>query len=136
MLMALGQFVFSLSTLAHQELSHRIGWRHQQTGRIGTRDANQFLGPGDETLSLSGMVALELMDGRASLDALREMADQGEAWPLVDGTGRVFGSFVILGIDERQSLFRPNGTPQRLEFGLELRRVDDLDAGAQVAGAR
>ncbi|MCH8686451.1 phage tail protein [Pedomonas mirosovicensis] len=136
MLMALGQFVFSLSTLAHQDLSHRLGWRHEQSSRVGTRDANQFLGPGEETISLSGLVAPELMDGRASLDTLRNMADQGEAWPLVDGTGRVFGSFVITGLDERQSLFNPDGTARRIEFGLELRRVDDTDAAARIAGGQ
>lgn len=134
MLMALGQFVFSLSTLAHQELTHSLSWRHQQTGRVGVRDANQFLGPGEETISLSGTVAPELMDGRASLDSLRAMADEGEAWPLVDGTGRVFGSFVITGMNERQSLFNPDGTARRIEFGLDLRRVDDVDAAARVAG--
>ncbi|HEY4546939.1 MAG TPA: phage tail protein [Pedomonas sp.] len=133
MLMALGQFVFSLSTLAHQELKHRLSWQHQKSGRVGARDANQFLGPGDETVALSGIVAPELMDGRASLDGLRAMADEGEAWPLVDGTGRVFGSFVITGMDESQSLFNPDGTARRIEFGLELRRVDDVDAAARVA---
>jgi hypothetical protein len=49
----------------------------------------QFLGAGDEKISLSGSVYAEITDGRVSLDQLREMADQGEALPLLDGSGLV-----------------------------------------------
>jgi uncharacterized protein len=124
-LMSLGMFAFSLPTLAHDELQRRTDWRHARNARVGARDAVQFVGPGEEQITLTGTAVAELQDGRASLDALRDMADQGDTWSLVDGRGRVFGAFVITAIDERHSLIGPDGTPLKIDFAIDLLRVDD-----------
>lgn len=131
MMAALGMFIFSLTTLSHQELSRRTSWRHVQSSRVGAREANQFVGPGEDSISLSGMVATEFQDGDANLSMLRDMAEQGEAWPLVDGTGQVFGSFVITGLDEKRGYFYPDGRARRIEFDISLLQVDD-EAQAQA----
>lgn len=119
-MMSLGMFVFSLPTLAYQELQRKRGWRFAANQRVGAKDAIQFVGADLETISLSGAAPAELMQGRASLDTLVGMAKDGEAWPLVDGSGVVFGNFVITGIDERQTHFLPDGTPRMIDFGIDL----------------
>lgn len=123
-LMALGMFLFALSTLGFDELQRKTDWRHARAPRIGARDATQFVGLGDETISLSGSTFTELTDGRVSLDDLRAMADTGEAFPLLDGTGLVWGSYVITAIDERHAALMADGTPRRIDFGIDLLRVD------------
>lgn len=125
MMMSLGQFVFSLTTLAYQDLQRQTSWRHAANSRVGARPARQFLGPGDDTITLSGLVALELTRNTASLDEIRTMADTGKAWPLVDGAGYVYGQWVIEGLTTTNTLFLPNGMPRRVEFQLTLTRVDD-----------
>ena len=125
MLMALGLFVFSLPTLAYDELSRKTSYRHAFTARIGARDAAQFTGIGEETVSIGGSTFHELGDGEASIAELRTMAESGEAWALVDGTGLVWGSYVILTVDEKHRDFFPDGTPRQIDFGVELLRVDD-----------
>lgn len=132
MMMSLGMFVFSLPTLAYQELSRKTDWRWAENARVGARAAQQFLGPGSDKVSLSGTVAPEVAGDRASLDTLREMADQGEAWPLVDGGGKVHGAFTIQSIDEGQTFFTQDGTPRMIRFGIELQRADDTTAGGEV----
>jgi phage protein D/phage protein U len=129
-LMALGLFLFQIPTLAHDELQRKTDWRFARSARVGARDAVQFLGAGDEKISLSGSVYAEITDGRVSLDQLREMADQGEALPLLDGSGLVFGSFVIEAIDERHAGLMADGRPLRIDFAIDLLRVDD-PAGAE-----
>ncbi|HUD90230.1 phage tail protein [Sphingobium sp.] len=124
-LMALGMFLFELGSLPFEELQHKMDWRHARAPRIGARDATQFVGPGDETVTLSGAVYTELSNGVVSLEDLRAMADQGEAWPLVAGSGRVYGNFVITAIDERQVHLMADGTPRRIDFGIDLLGVDD-----------
>ncbi|HEY4544881.1 MAG TPA: phage tail protein [Pedomonas sp.] len=124
-LMALGLFVFEIPSLAYSELQRRMDWRHARSGRIGARDAAQFVGPGEDTICLQGAVYTEIADGPASLASLREMADQGEALPLVDGSGTVLGSYVITALDERQTAFHDNGRPRRIDFALDLMRVAD-----------
>lgn len=124
MLMALGRFPFSLSTIVHDELSRRTAWRHATSPRVGARDATQYVGPGEETIGFGGTAHAELTDGRASLDQLREMADTGQSWPLVDGAGTVFGAFVIQTLDEKHIALFPDGTPRAIEFSIDLLRVE------------
>ncbi|WP_288413507.1 phage tail protein [uncultured Sphingomonas sp.] len=125
MLMSLGLFPFSLPTLAHDDLSRRTAWRHATAPRVGARDATQYIGPGEETVSIGGTAHAELTDGRACLDQLRDMAATGQAWPLVDGAGTVFGAFVIQTLDEKHKALFPDGTPRAIDFALELLRVDE-----------
>jgi phage protein U len=133
-MMSLGMFVFHVPTLAFDELQRRTDWRHARSARIGARDATQFVGVGDETIALNGSAMAELQEGRASIEELRDMADTGEAWALVDGNGRALGAFVITGIDERQRAFFPDGTARQIDFGIDLLRVDSENAAALVAG--
>ena len=39
MMMALGMFVFSLETLAYQELQRQTDWRHPSSPRVGVQPA-------------------------------------------------------------------------------------------------
>lgn len=125
MMMALGTFVFSLPDLAYQQLQRSAAWRHASSERVGARAARQYLGPGEETIELSGLIAPELTGSPASLDTLREMAAEGRPLALVDGTGVVHGTFVITGLQETRTLFFPDGAARKIEFSLSLMRVDD-----------
>ena len=125
MMMCLGQFVFSLSTLAYQDFQRQTQWRHPSNSRVGARPARQFAGPGDDTITLQGLLAPELTGTIESLDKLREMADTGSAWPLVEGTGRVYGLYAIESLSEGKTLFFQDGAARRIEFTVNLVRVDD-----------
>jgi phage protein U len=124
MLMALGQFVFGLHTLAFQSLQRQTAWRHAQNSRVGARAASQFLGAGDDTITLPGVVLPEF-GSRMSLDELHTLADAGQPLALVDGNGRVYGQWVITEKSETASYFSRTGEPARIEFSVSLRRVDD-----------
>ena len=125
MMMALGMFIFSLPTLAYQELQRQTDWRHPSSSRVGTNPARQFAGRGDDAITLPGVVLPELAGTPISLDALRYMADTGKAWPLVEGTGRILGIWVIESITETRSLFFQDGAARRIEFSIKLARIDD-----------
>ena len=125
MMMALGMFVFGLPTLAYQELQRSTEWRHGSTSRIGTNPASQYLGRGEDTINLPGTLLPGLVGSPLSLDVLRTMADTGKAWPLIGGTGRIYGLWVITSISETQQVFFEDGTPRRYEFTINLKRIDD-----------
>ena len=125
MMMALGMFVFGMHTLAYQEFQRQNEWRHGSTSRIGARPARQYLGPGDETITLPGVLLPEIAGSTLSLDALRVMADTGKAWPLIEGTGLYYGLFVIEEISTTASEFFPDGAPRKIEFSLKLSRTDE-----------
>lgn len=124
-MMALGMFVFSLHTLAHQESQRQTDWRHPSSSRVGTNPARQFAGRGDDSLTLNGVLLPELAGTPLSLDALRMMADTGKAWPLIEASGRILGLWVIESIGDTRTLFFPDGTARRIEFNIKLARIDD-----------
>ncbi|MBB6191497.1 hypothetical protein FHS51_001724 [Sphingobium wenxiniae] len=134
-LLALGMFIFEIGTLAHDDLQRKTDWKHARSDRVGAMAATQYVGPGDQTVSLAGSVYAEITDGRVSLAELEEMAAQGDAWPLVDGTGRVYGDFVITAIDERHAHLMADGRARRIDFGIDLLRVDDPAAAGGAAFA-
>ena len=139
MMMALGMFVFTLETLVYQELQRQTDWRHGTTSRIGTNPARQYLGRGEDAITLPGVLLPALRGTPLSLDTLRVMADTGKSWPLIEGTGRILGTWVIESINETRTLFFRDGAARRIEFTIALKRIDDgradiLGAGASTAG--
>src|SRR5690554_90953 len=125
MMMALGLFVFGMHTVAYQELQRQTDWRHPSTSRVGTNPARQFLGRGDDTITLPGVLVSGLTGTQVSLDVLRQMADTGKAWTLIEGTGRIYGLWVIESMQETRTYFFKDGAARRIEFTLTLKRIDD-----------
>lgn len=127
MMMTLGLFVFGVNTVPYQSLQRSSAWRHPANSRVGKRPARQFLGAGEDTITLSGTLYPEITGGRVSLELLREMAATGKAWPLIEGSGTVYGLYVIEDISETGSLFFPDGAARKIDFSIKLARVDDDD---------
>jgi phage protein U len=131
MMMGYGQFTFSLDTLAYQQLERSAEWRHPSNSLVGAMPATQYTGPGEDTTTLSGTLLPAFRGDPGALDLLREMPTSGKAWPLVSGTGRVYGAYVITSLREAESNHTADGTAQRIDFTVALRRVDD-DATDQL----
>ncbi|PRH10721.1 phage tail protein [Burkholderia multivorans] len=126
MMMSLDSFVFSLQSAPYKELQRQRNWKHRTSSRVGARDASQYTGIGDDTITLNGMVAPDNGIGTAaSLDDLAKMADEGDAYVLVDGAGRVYGAYVIESLNETASYHTPEGIARKIEFNLTLKRVAD-----------
>ena len=124
MLAALGMFIFDTDTTLFDELTRRRSWRHGRTERFGARAASQYLGPGEDQVTLSGKLIPELAGSYSSFEKLVEMADTGEAYPLADGLGNILGSFTIETIDEQHGNLIDNGRARIIDFNIDLKRAD------------
>ena len=125
MMMTYGTCVFSLSTAAYEQLQRQMTWRHSSSDRLGARPARQYVGPGDDTITLQGTIAAELVVDLQVLDTLRELGDQGTPQALVEGSGRVYGAYLLVSLSETRKEFFPDGTPRLIEFQMQLERDDD-----------
>ncbi|BFM16258.1 phage tail protein [Maricurvus nonylphenolicus] len=124
MLMTLGLFVFTLQTAPLNGVQRQASWKHKSNPRVGQRDANQYLGPGDEYVTLPGVLAPEITGGPSNLEELRTMAGTGDAWLLIDATGAVWGQYIIESIDDKRTRPLPTGEARKIEFSIKLKRVD------------
>lgn len=127
MMMAYGLFVFALSTAPYQEFKRQVSWRFASNARIGMRPSRQFLGPDDEPITLSGVLLPELSGGRLSLKVLELLGSQGKAWPLIEGTGTIYGMYTLESLETTSTVFFSNGTPRRIEFTATFKRADNYD---------
>lgn len=123
-LLTIGLFVFGLPRLVYQDLERRAAWRWGESERFGARGAAQFLGAGDETITLAGVLVPEIAGSFSDIERLREMAATGETWPVVLGNGQVLGDFRIISVDDHWQNIVDNGLPRRVDFNVELKRVD------------
>lgn len=132
-LMALGVFVFELKTLPFDGLSRQTAWRWPGKERAGGPPAHQYAGPGDDTLTIDGVLMPELTGGGKELEALRKMAAEGKAWILLSGDGRELGQYFIERVEDKGSHFLSNGAPRKIEFTIALKRYWE-DEGVKAGG--
>ncbi|MGN6421984.1 MAG: phage tail protein [Asticcacaulis sp.] len=122
MLMALDTFIFRTDTLLYQELQRQTEWKFASAERFGVRDASQFIGPGADKITLPFIIYPGQFGLYSSLDTLRDMADQGEAWQLMAGTGDILGYWSIRSISDRRSNLFSDGVARKSDGAIELQR--------------
>ena len=134
MLMSLGQFIFKTSTLAFQEIQRQRAWNYADNAVAFGRAKKQFTGAGEDTITLPGLIYEEYGFGtRFALDELAGMADTGQGFVLMDGSGYLYGVYVISNIDETKSVLLDNGVPRKVDYTLKLSRTDDERIETQSA---
>nr|VFJ68699.1 MAG: hypothetical protein BECKDK2373B_GA0170837_12202 [Candidatus Kentron sp. DK] len=126
-MMALGEYRFSIDTAAYRSLVRASEYRWRAQTRVGREPAQQYLGPGSESISLDGVIYPSFRGGTGQLEAMRAEASKGEALVLVAGTGHVLGRWCILSIEESQDTFLKNGVPRKVAFRLQLTRYGEDD---------
>lgn len=129
-MLALGPYRFSLDTAAYQDLLRTTAYRWPLQQRLGRPPARQFVGVGDDRVTLSGTIYPHYRGGLGQIDEMRASAAAGEPLQLVTGAGRVLGAWVIETVEETQQLFLATGEPRRVAFRLELAAYGDDEAAA------
>jgi len=124
-MLMLGGFKFSLNTAVFQQVQRSTSYRWPAQERIGQLDALQFTGPGDDRITLPGIVYPDFRGDVHQIAQLRELASVGRPLRLIAATGDILGLWVIESVDETQSIFKPDGLPRRQEFTLSIRKFSD-----------
>lgn len=124
-MLALGDFQFSIETAAYEGFTRSTGYRWASQERFGNAPAVQFTGLEDETINLNGTIYPGFRGGLIQLDNLRAMAVKGEPMQLINGQGYLLGTWAIASVEEKQEAFLPGGTAQKVDFTLQLKRYDN-----------
>lgn len=125
MMMVYGMFVFELRTLPHQQLQQNKSWRHVKNERINRSASWQYIGAGEDQITLSGVLYPEITGGEVSLTVLTTQAYTGRPWPLIDGSGQIYGMYVITGLQTTRSELDRYGKAKKIEFSISFQRCDE-----------
>ncbi|GFZ69525.1 phage tail protein [Pseudomonas amygdali pv. eriobotryae] len=118
-------YYFNLDTAAFDELSRSSDFRWASQERLTRRPAQQFIGTGEDSLSLKGAVFPNFKGGIKQLDTLRGIAALGVPLALTTGYGAVMGNWCLKKIQEDQSALMRGGIPRKQAFTLEFTRYGD-----------
>jgi phage protein U len=136
LIMALwGRFPFSINTAAFQELNRDTAWRWPSQELFGQLPLSHFVGPGDDTITLPGVIYPEFRGGTGQIDDMRALASNGTPELLIDGRGNILGKWACTSISEKQGPFAGLGIPLKQEFTISLKRVPDPLSGNLLLSA-
>lgn len=119
-MMRLGAFNFSINTAAYQAFSRSTTYRWQAVERYGKLPAQQYTGPGEDTITLSGDIYPDYAGGLHQIDDMRAEAGKGQPLILVDGNGYVWKKWCIQSIEENKDTFLSNGVARKMSFTLKM----------------
>lgn len=128
-LFQLGSFQFDLANGVPQTLDRTADYRWDVQERLLRDPAAQFLGPGNQEITLDGVLYPGFSGRQTTMETLRELAAKGEPQMLTDGLGKVYGKWAIRRVQEGLSTFAPGGGARQISFGISLVRYSEDNPG-------
>lgn len=113
-------YVFAMGGLPQTMLDRTFEYRWDAANRLGRRPAMQFLGPGEETVSIRGTIYPPYFGSFSMLQSMRAEAMAGTPRPFVTQYGEYHGIWCIRSIRDNQGPYWPDGYPRKVEFTIEL----------------
>lgn len=129
-MLRLGDYAFSITTAAYQELRRTTAYTWASQSRFGNTEALQFTGYGPDTIILPGFVLPEFNGGTKQIDTLRNLSKIGMPQTMIDGLGNIMGVWVVEQVEETQSIFAIAGVARKQDFTLTLRKFGELKPNA------
>ena len=127
MLFQLGALQINQTFNAH-ETAHKYGADFVAKNVIGTRKPREYVGIGDDSISLTGTLFPLKIGGLSELDMLQAMTEQGQPQILVRGDGTNLGWYVVDKVSEKSKYLDSSGIGRVIDIEIELNRVDAPNA--------
>ena len=119
-LFQLGDFQFDLPNGVPQTLDYSADYRWEQQDRLLVDPAQQFVGPGSQTITLDGVLFPGFSGRQTTMERLRSIAREGKPLMLTDGLGKVYGKWAIKSLREGKGVFMDNGAARQIDFNIQL----------------
>ena len=131
-MLALGDYRFSIDTAAHKTLQRSSKYRWQSQNRAGRKPALQYLGPDSDTIKLDGEILPHFRGGLGQVATMREQAGKGEPLILTDSDGNIWGKWCVVTVDETWNILTQDGKPRSIGFSLSLQEYGDDYPGGRL----
>ena len=124
----LGDFLFEARGTSFSSIDRENIYNWQSQDRLGASPSRQFMGRGEETIELPGIIYPHAFGGMDSLNRIRKLAGSGKPQVLSytdEKQGQYMGKWTIDRITETRSEFIAEGAPRKIEFTLALTRYNE-----------
>lgn len=102
---------------------------------IGVAPRREFMGEGDDELTLSGQILPSKIGGLVELETLHGFRRSGRQLPVMRGDGKMMGWFAITRIVERHADLERNGVGFTVAHTISLVKVGPEGASAEIVPA-
>jgi len=123
-MLALGDYQFSVDAAQYQELERKHSWRWVTYHRVNQKSAAQFQGSDASEITLTGTIYGETSRDVQQIDQMKAEGDKGEPLRLVSGSsalGRDWGLWCMESLHEKQNHLIDDGTPLKQSFTIRLK---------------
>lgn len=133
-----GFSLFSASNVPYTQVSTEKNFNHAYNKRIGARDARQYLGPGEDKITITGTLVPFVTGGRLALQTFEIQAASGLAFPLIESNGTTHGFYVIESMTTSETHQIADGRPKVIEYTINFKREgdDNLDYSKIAVGMK
>lgn len=102
---------------------------------IGAMPGREFMGEGDDKLTISGQLLPFKTGGLTHLEIAHGLRRSGQRLPVMRGDGKMFGWFVIEDIRESHSELMRDGVGFVVKHTIKLVKVSPEGAAASIIGS-
>lgn len=120
-MMALGEYRFSINTAALQTISETHSWRWVDHNVTGKKPKSQFVGADLSIIRLKGVIYPHFKGGLTQTNKMKIEGDKGVSLRLIDGTGKDWGNWTIRTLQVDKSHLWIKGTARKIEFTIEIK---------------
>lgn len=121
--MALGGFTFrALGGLTYNGLTRDLDTSWAEIAVVDGFNAQQWTGPKNDVVTISGVLFPEEFGGMGSLNGIRSAAIAGIPMMLVTAAGSVHGMHTIQGVGEDQTFHDAQGRPRQDAYDIKLKK--------------
>ena len=131
-MLTLGTIAFGVTEAAYQTLRRVTRFRLPAEQRVRGPLRYQYTGPGEDGITLSGVIMPTYRGRPGMLADLRALALEGQSHTLSAGTGEQLGRWAIAELSEQRSQLFSDGQARKIAFTVRLVHDDDTPAGQLV----
>ncbi|MDW6004708.1 phage tail protein [Vibrio mangrovi] len=124
-MMALGNYRFSIDTAALQTISESHEWRWADHHLAGRKPRSEFIGGGLSTLRFKGVIYPHFRGGLEQTEKMKAEGDKGKPLRLIDGLGKDWGLWTVRRLNVDKSKLFTKGVARKIEFTLEVTEYPD-----------